>query len=125
MIRVLIIQCGRFKFEAELFDTPTTRMLLNELPLEGNTNVWGEEIYFPVSFTAQLEKNAKEEVDEGSIAYWPPGKAFCIFFGSTPASTSAKPRAYSAVNVFGKIKGNLNDLKQVSQGEKIKVTSAE
>ena len=125
MIRVIDIKCGRFTFEAELFDTPTTRMLLNELPVSGTTNVWGEEIYFPLSFTAELEHDSTEEVEAGSLAYWPPGKAFCIFFGPTPASTSEKPKAYSAVNVFGKIKGDLTKLKQISQGEKIEVSFSE
>lgn len=95
--------------------------MAKEMPLEGNANIWGEEIYFPVSFTAELDAHAKEEVDIGTIAYWPPGKAFCIFFGPTPVSTSAMPRAYSPVNVFGKIHGDLADLRNVSPGEKIKV----
>ena len=125
MMRSIAIKCGRFEFEAELFDTPTCRMLLNELPVNGTANVWGEEIYFPVSFTAELENDSTEEVEEGTLAYWPPGKAFCIFFGPTPASTSSKPRAYSAVNIIGKIKGSLRKLKQISQGEKIEIVLSE
>ena len=121
----LIIKCGRFIFNAEIFDTPTARMVMNELPLTGSSNLWGEEIYFPVTFTAELEANAVEEVDEGTLAYWPPAKAFCIFFGPTPVSTSDKPRGYSAVNVFGKIRGNLDTLRQISPGEKIEVSLLE
>jgi hypothetical protein len=120
-MRELVIKCGRFVFKAELFETQTTRLLIKELPLTGNTNIWGEEIFFPVSITAELEENCVEEVDEGHLAYWPPGKAFCIFFGPTPVSTSTRPRAYSPVNVFGKIKGELDKLKEVTQGEIIAV----
>jgi hypothetical protein len=115
------INCGRLSFEAELFDTATGKMMVKEMPLEGNANIWGEEIYFPISVTAELEENAQEEVEIGTLAYWPPGKAFCIFFGPTPVSTSSMPRAYSPVNVFGKIQGNLKDLQYVSPGEKVKV----
>jgi len=116
-----LITCGRFSFEAEFFDTATAKMMIREMPLTGSANFWGEEIYFPVSFTAEIEDDAKEEVEVGTIAYWPPSKAFCIFFGPTPVSTSEKPRGYSAVNVCGKIHGKLEDLRSVSPGEKIKV----
>ena len=115
------ITCGQLVFEAELFATKTAQMIFNELPLRGQANIWGEEIYFPVSFTAELEEGAQEEVEVGTLAYWPPGKVFCIFFGPTPASTSSKPRGYSAVNEVGKIHGNLEGLKSISPGELIKV----
>ena len=118
----VMIKCGRLSFDAELFDTYTGRMIVNESPLTGVTNVWGDEIYFPVSFTAELEKEACEEVEVGTLAYWPPGKAFCIFFGPTPVSTSSKPRAYSPVNIVGKIHGDLESLRSISDGEEIQVT---
>lgn len=115
------ITFGNKKFIGELDDSPTAKLVFDALPLHGNANVWGEEIYFPVPFTAEPEMDAVEEVEVGTLAYWPPGKAFCIFFGPTPVSTSAKPRAYSPVNIFGKIHGNLGDLREVSPDEKIMV----
>ena len=120
-MKKVLITCGRLVLEAELFETKTAQMILNEAPLAGKTNVWGDEIYFPISLTAELESDAPEEVEVGTLAYWPPGKAFCIFFGPTPVSTSSKPRAYSPVNVIGKISGNLDELKSITQGEPIKV----
>lgn len=119
------IRCGRKVFDAELSDTKTVQMLIEALPVAGNVNIWGEEIYFPLSFTAETEASAIEEVEEGTLAYWPPGKAFCIFYGPTPASTSDKPRAYSPVNVIGKICGNIEGLREISQGEKITVDFSE
>jgi hypothetical protein len=116
-----IITCGRFSFDAEFLDTKTTQMMFREMPFTGSVNFWGDEIYFPLSFTAELEENAKEEVEVGTLAYWPPSKAFCIFFGPTPVSTSSLPKGYSAVNICGKIHGNLDDLRKLSPGEKIKV----
>jgi hypothetical protein len=120
-MRRIKITCGRRTFEAGLLETRTADMVMGALPLHGNTNIWGEEIFFPVPFTAETEDDALEEVEIGSLAYWPPGKAFCIFFGPTPASTSMKPRAYSAVNVFGRILGNPGALREITPGEKIKV----
>ena len=120
MKRVLIT-CGRVTFDAELFDTKTVQLMLSEMPLTGIANFWGDEIYFPVTFTAELEEDACEEVEVGTIAYWPPSKAFCMFFGPTPVSTSEKPRGYSAVNICGKIHGDLTAWKSITPGQKIKV----
>lgn len=120
-MRKILITCGRVTFKADLFDTATVQMMVNEMPLTGNVNFWGDEIYFPVPFTAELEEDAQEEVEVGTIAYWPPSKAFCIFFGPTPVSTSSKPKGYSAVNICGKIHGDMAILRSIIPGEQIKV----
>ena len=99
--------------------------MLDDMPLIGDANFWGDEIYFPVSFTAELEEDAPEEVEVGTIGYWPPSKAFCMFFGPTPVSTSEKPRGYSAVNICGKIHGDLAGFKSITPGEKIRVEIVE
>ena len=109
--------------EAELRDTPTAEMILNSLPLEEHANVWGEEIYFMIPMQIDLETDAREEMEIGDMAYWPSGPAFCIFFGPTPVSTNEKPRAYSPVNVFGKIIGDSTILKNVPQGAVIQITA--
>ncbi len=68
-----------------------------------------------------LDDTAREEVEMGDLGYWPPGKAFCIFFGPTPVSEGAEPRPASPVNVFGKITGDATTLTQVSQGADITI----
>jgi hypothetical protein len=47
------------------------------------------------------EDGAQAVVQVGDLGYWPPGEAFCIFFGATPASTGWEIRPASPVNVFG------------------------
>jgi hypothetical protein len=37
------------------------------------------------------------------VAYWPEGKAICLFYGPTPISKNGKILAYSPVNMVGKI----------------------
>ena len=49
----------------------------------------------------------------GDLGYWPVGSAFCIFFGPTPVSQGEEPRAYSPVNIFGKVVGDATTFKQV------------
>jgi hypothetical protein len=87
-------------------------------------NTWGQEIYFSIPVTVELE-NGKEVVNAGDIGYWPPGKAFCIFFGPTPASRGDEIRGASKVNVFGKVIGDLEILLRVEDGEKIFVERVE
>lgn len=122
-MKKIIIKTKNMTVEAELQDTPTAEMIFKNLPLEGNANVWGDEIYFEIPLDLELEPEAREEVEIGDLAYWPSGTAFCIFFGPTPVSKDEKPRAYSPVNVFGKITEDAILFKNVSQGEKIQVTA--
>lgn len=96
----------------------TAEAIYNALSIKGRANTWGDEIYFSIPVDASQE-NGKEVVELGDIAYWPPGKAFCIFFGRTPASRGDEIRAASAVNVFGRIVGDPLVFKKVSSGEEV------
>ncbi len=121
----ILIQVDHLSVSADLQDTPTARKILEILPIEGSANVWGEEIYFDIPLQAELEPDAKEEVEVGDLGYWPAGPAFCIFFGPTPVSRGDKPRAYSPVNVFGRVLGDAKQFKNVTGGAKISVTLAD
>ena len=121
----IIIAVENISMEAELLDTPTARRIAQALPLEGSANVWGDEIYFDVPLTIDQEPNASQDVAVGDLGYWPAGPAFCIFFGPTPVSTGDQPRAYSPVNVFGRVLGDPQLFKSVSGGAAIKISAAE
>jgi hypothetical protein len=118
------ITAGSVSMEAELNDSSTAHMIWNALPIEKHGNTWGDEIYFSISVRAQ-EENSQAVVEEGDIAYWPPGTAFCIFFGPTPASRGNEIRPASPVNVVGKLLGNPKDFKKVSSGEKVVIEKVE
>ncbi len=118
----IIITVADLSVTAELFDTATAQKIWAALPLEGSTHVWGEEIYFDVALTIDPEPDARQDVRVGELGYWPAGPAFCIFFGPTPVSTGDQPRAYSPVNVFGQVTGDVEPLKQVAEGAAIRVT---
>lgn len=99
---------------------PRTISIIEEnLPLKGNAQIWGEEVYFSVGVEVS-EENSQKEVDKGSVAFWPSGNAICIFFGPTPMSTNAKPKAAGPVNVFGKVV-DLEKFRKVKGGETITV----
>ncbi|MEJ2306360.1 MAG: cyclophilin-like family protein, partial [candidate division WOR-3 bacterium] len=60
-------------------------------------------------------------VEPGEIAIWIESPSFCIFFGKTPASTEKEVRAFSEVNVIGKVEGDPAIFKKVKQGEVIRL----
>ncbi len=119
----IAIRAQEVELAAELDDNPTAEAIAKALPLEGHANVWGEEIYFDIPVAIPLADDAVEEVEVGTLAYWPTGSAFCIFFGPTPVSTSNKPRAYSPVNVFGRIIGDASALKRLPDGTSIVIAA--
>ena len=112
---------GEVTINAEVYDTPTGVAIAGALPLTAVVNRWGGEIYFTIPVSAPLEADARDVLHPGELGYWPTGKAFCIFFGTTPASQSDECRAASAVNIFGKVSGNLDDLWNVSDGTEVVV----
>ncbi len=109
--------------EAEVLDTPTARKILEALPFESSASVWGDEIFFDIPLYLEQEPDAGVDVEIGDLAYWPAGPAFCIFFGPTPVSIGEQPRAYSPVNVFGRVIGDAAQFKSVTNGATVRVNS--
>lgn len=120
----ITITVNDVKMSAELNGSETAQKIWKTLPIEGSVNTWGDEIYFSIAVNVGLE-NAKVVVSEGDLGYWPPGNAFCIFFGTTPVSRGNEIRAASPVNIFGKIIGDPKVFKKVSSGEKIIIEKSE
>lgn len=120
----VVIKSGSFSWAAVIYDTPTGKLIYQALPLKGAANLWGGEIYFALPVEAALESGASDIISRGDLCYWPTGKAFCIFFGSTPVSKGGEIRAASAVNVFGRIEGRLGDLSAVNDGDEVVVEPA-
>jgi hypothetical protein len=121
----IMIEVENILMEAELLDTPTARQIAQALPMDGSVNVWGDEIYFDIPLTIDQEPGASQDVEIGDLGYWPAGPAFCIFFGPTPVSSGDQPRAYSPVNVFGRVLDNPQRFKNVASGAIIKITAVE
>jgi hypothetical protein len=94
----------------------TANAVWNALLIKEQANRWCDEICFftPISLR---EENCREEVAVGSLAYSPPRKAICIFFGGTPVSQHGEPRAYSPVNVFAKVVGDATVFRRVRDGD--------
>ena len=124
MGRRIRIRCGDISALATLNESTSAQAIWDALPIEGSANVWGDEIYFRVP-VALTEENAQELVELGDLGYWPPGNAFCIFFGPTPMSRGNEIRPASPVNVFGRVDGDPGAFKQASSGSQVVIERIE
>ena len=121
--RRIRITVGAITADAVLNDSRTASAIWDALPLSVAGQTWGDEIYFAIPVKAKPE-HASEVVAKGDLAYWPPGSAFCIFYGPTPASRGDEIRAASAVNVFGRLLGDPTVFKPVRSGTTVRVERA-
>ena len=121
--RRIRITAGSISADAILDESETARLVWDALPLTVAGETWGDEIYFSIPVKAKPEQPA-ETVSMGDLGYWPPGNAFCIFFGPTPMSRGGEIRPASPVNVFGKIVGDATVFKKVRAGTQVRVERA-
>ena len=117
----ITVRIGTLAMEAELNDSATARKIAAALPIQARFDTWGEEIYFAIPVTADLDDSARDVVEIGDLGFWPPGKAFCIFFGPTPMSKPGEIRPASAVNIVGQVRGDATQFKQVLRGREVTV----
>jgi len=115
MPHAIRITAGPVTVDAELNDSRTAAAIAAALPIEARAQTWGDEIYFDIG-RALPGESPREVVDLGDLGYWPPGQAFCIFFGPTPMSRGNEIRPASAVNVVGRVVGDARAFTRVRPG---------
>ena len=120
-MNIISIGFKNLTVEAALNDSPTASEIWSHLPIEAHTNTWGDEIYFEIPVNMPQEPDAREQVEIGELGYWPVGRSFCIFFGPTPVSKDEKPRAYSPVNIIGKVLGDFSQLSSIQDGQRVRI----
>ena len=124
-IRV-IFQAIKKEISVELDDSyspKTVETFLENLPIEVSIHRWGDELYTEKTKISEEPENAKINVKLFDVAYWPEGKALCLFFGPTPISKAGEILAYSPVNIVGKIIAHNNEeqdiLNKIRDGERV------
>jgi hypothetical protein len=105
------ITVGALSVTGTLDGSATAGLLAKALPIEARASRWGEEVYFDTPVAAPPER-PQAVVPPGGIAYWPPGRALCLFFGQTP---------YSPVNVVGTYDGDPKALAAAKDGDAVRV----
>jgi hypothetical protein len=118
--RAIRITAGAVTLDAELNDGKSAAAIAAALPIEAKAETWGDEIYFGIGLTLAAE-SPREVVALGDLGYWPPGQAFCIFFGPTPMSRGDEIRPASAVNVVGRVVGDARAFARVRAGSRVRI----
>ena len=122
----MLLKFDNFEIKLNLDNSSETALKLAKLSsFKAQINTWGEEIYFE---TANLgikpDKNARDIVIFGEVAYWWEGDSIAIGFGKTPVSIDNEIRLVSKVNVFATFSIStkiLNNLKKLSNNDKLSI----
>ncbi len=120
-MKKMVVKAGTVEVAAQLNDSATAEAIWRALPIAGSANTWGEEIYFRIPVVCDLEPGARDVLELGELGYWPPGRAFCIFFGETPISAPGEIRAASAVTVVGRVVGDPKRFLEVKDGQMVRL----
>ena len=123
-MRKITISAGGVRATATLNDSATADAIWAALPLAAPGNRWGDEIYFEIPVRQPQADDARQGLEPGDLGYWPVGHAFCIFFGPTPVSIDEQPRAYSPVNIVGRVVGDATRFKTVQAGTLVRLERA-
>lgn len=120
MSKKIRITTGKVEAVAVLNETDTATAIWENLPIEGEAKLWGDEIYFSTPLSLAQE-NPRETVRKGDIAYWAPEQALCIFFGQTPVSQPGEIRPSGPVDVVGRLMGEASICRSMHEGDRVVV----
>ena len=118
------IRIGKVEVFAELKATPTAKKVLKALSFGSQAETWGEEVYFQIPVRADLETDAQQVVDPGSVCFWTQGSCLALPFGPTPISKGTECRLADKCNILGKLEGDPKVLRNVRAGATVRVEAA-
>ena len=97
----MLLKFDSFEIKLNLNNSQTALKLAKLSSFKAQINTWGEEIYFETNnLGIKPDKNARDIVAFGEVAYWCEGHSIAIGFGKTPVSLESEIRLISKLNVF-------------------------
>jgi hypothetical protein len=110
---------GPVELVADLRDTPTAKAILDALPLRSRAQTWGEEVYFSMPVSVDLEADARDLVKPGELAFWVEGDCIAIGFGPTPLSVGEEIRLAARTNIWADAVDDVRRLRAVKAGDEV------
>ena len=104
-----------------LRNTKTAGAVWDACPFESRAALWGKEVYFDTTIDVEKEKDAKQVIEKGEIAFWVEGQSIAIGFGPTPISEKNEIKLVTKANVVGDSSYDLTSLSDVGSGALVKV----
>ena len=120
-MRKLRMTIGTVQIRAQLFETATADAIWTALPFSSSASTWGDEVYFSTPVRVELEKDARDVVEAGELAFWVEGDAIAIGFGPTPISRGNEIRLASPTNMWGRAIDEVTQLRGTQAGAPIQV----
>ncbi|NBV40176.1 MAG: hypothetical protein EBR80_03165 [Proteobacteria bacterium] len=121
----MLLKFDNFEIKIDLDNSETAFKLAKLSSFKAQINTWGEEIYFETkNLGIKPNKNARDIVTFGEVAYWCEGHSIAIGFGKTPVSIGNEIRLVSKVNVFASFSTSskvLNNLKTLNNNHKVTI----
>ena len=124
MPRTIRLVVGPVELTLDLLDTPTAEAIWKALPFTSQANTWGDEVYFDAPVKVRREKDARDLVQPGEIAFWVEGSAIAIGFGPTPISRGNEIRLAARTNLWARAREDVRLLAKVRDGDPIQVERA-
>jgi hypothetical protein len=121
-VKKALIKSGHYNIEIDFLDTHTAKVIYSELPIISKVNLWGHEVYFHTDLKIKIEKEARQIVEKGEIAYWSQGDAIAIGYGPTPISINQEIRLVSDCNIWAKTEYDLEQLNSLKEQQEIIIT---
>jgi hypothetical protein len=106
---------------ATLRHTPTSEAILAALPIDSRAQTWGDEVYFSIPVTAELEADARDVVTAGELAFWIEGSCIAIGFGPTPISRGDEIRLAAPTNIWADTQDDVRQLSTIQAGDPIHI----
>jgi len=121
MSQAILFQGGDVQLSIQLRDTPTAHAIYQALPIEDSIQTWGDEIYFPVDVSVQLESDARDVIEAGELAFWVEGQCIAIGFGPTPISRGNEIRLAARTNIWADTQDDVAQLARLRTADRIRL----
>ena len=113
-----LIKAGHYNIEIDFLDTHTAKVIYSKLPIIGKSKFWGNEVYFYTDLKIKIEKEARQIVKKGEIAYWPQGDAIAIGYGLHQYQL-IKKLDWQDCNIWASTEFDLEQLNSLKEQQKL------